>query len=431
MKRPFARKLLAVSLATATLGSLAACSSEAAPTAEGVTSVTVWNRATGDASVKLSEMIETFNGLQDDYNVETQTFPADGFNVKVLQAINADQAPNVVLSDGNPSQLGETVKTGKLIALDDLFGTGDYPLAASDIPQGMLKTGVFDGKTYGLPTEGGTYAVIYNKAQFEEAGITETPTTWAELADAAEKLTTDSRHGMYLPIGSDEWPVYTWQSMLWSAGGEFLSEDNTSVEFDSPEGVEALTTWTDMVESGVAYPSSVADSNQKDGWPAFNAGLVSMFIGQLTALSNAQEGLGDENVGVFTFPEISEPAANTGTNLSYIIDGTETEDAGSYAFLSWFLQPEQQAVWDITSNYLPTNVSTQSTETYAAYLEENPEVQVFIDQFAYANSRPSILNYTEISAALGAELEKAMLLQQSPEEALSNAAKAAQEALDN
>ncbi|WP_369373894.1 ABC transporter substrate-binding protein [Promicromonospora sp. Populi] len=423
-------------MAAATVAALAACSgnpgSDDATGGSGErTTITLWNRATSPAAEKLTELVERFNNSQDQYTVESQYIPADGFNVRVLQAINSNQAPNVVLSDGNPSQLGEAIETGEIVALDDLFGTGDYPLEATDIPEGMLATGIFDGTTYAVPTEGGNYAIIYNKQMFDEAGIDELPTTWAEVRAAAETLTTGGRYGIYLPIGSNEWPVYTWQSMLWSAGGEFLDEDNTEVRFDSPEGVEALTVWTDLVEDGYAYPSSAADSNQQTGFPAFNAGLFAMFIGQPRDVALTKEALGAENVGVFTFPEVSEPAANTGTNVSYIIDGTDEQEAGSYAFLSWFLQPEQQTEWDIAASYLPTNLGTAETEAFRAYLEANPDLQVFVDQLTYAKSRPSILNYAEVSAALGAELERAMLLQKSPADALQDAAALGQPALDD
>ncbi|MBK0296331.1 extracellular solute-binding protein, partial [Bacillus sp. S34] len=66
-----------------------------------------------------------------------------------------------------------------------------------------LATGKFEGKTYTLPTDIGDYAVVYNKQMFKEAGITDTPTTWAELQADAKKLTKGTtQYGMYLPIGT-------------------------------------------------------------------------------------------------------------------------------------------------------------------------------------------------------------------------------------
>lgn len=433
-KATLVRRGLAVgALVTAAL-TLAACTGGSVTgnsgSSDGKTTITMWNQATGDAATKLTELVDAFNASQDSYTVTSQFIAPEGFTARLVQGLNNDQAPNLVVSDSQPSALGEAIATDKIVQLDDKLGTGDYPINAEDIPAGMLASGVFDGKTYALPTDGGDYAIIYNKKMFADAGITEMPTTWDELAADAKKLTKDGKYGVYLPIGSNEWPVFTYQSMLWSAGGEFLNEDNTKVEFDSPEGVTALKTWTDMVKDGVAYPSTAADANQNQGWPAFNAGQFAMFIGGAYNLGPVQEALGADNVGVFTFPEIETPAMNTGTNVSYVIDGTDEQEAGSYAFLSWFMQPEQQSQWDIASGYLPTNLKTQDSDTWKAHVKENPLLEVFVDQLEYARSRPSISNYSEISAALGAELEKAMLLQKSPEDALRDAASAGQDVLD-
>lgn len=396
----------------------------------GKTTITMWNPATGAAAQKMNEMVDEFNQSQDKYTVQPQFIAATGFTARLVNALTNNQSPNFVMSDTSPSTLGESIATGKVVPLDDLLSTGDNPLDKSVIPEGMMAASTYDGKLYSLPTDGGDYAVIYNKKMFAEAGITKTPQTWAEVATAAKALTKDKQHGIYLPIGSNEWPVFTYQSMLWSSGGEFLNKGNTKVEFNSPEGVKALTTWTDMVRSGVAYPSSMADSNQNQGWPGFNAGKYAMFIGGAYNLQAVQDGIGKENVGVFTFPKIEKPAMNIGTNVSYILKGTDAQQAGSWAFLSWFINPEQQAHWDIASGYLPTNSKTVDSPTYKKYLDENPSVKVFVDELSYAGTRPSISNYAEISSALGKQLEKAMLGQITPEDALRLAAEDGQRILD-
>lgn len=45
-----------------------------------------------------------------------------------------------------------------------------------------------DGKVYGMPMNLEGWGYIYNKDLFEQAGITELPKTYTQLADAAQKL---------------------------------------------------------------------------------------------------------------------------------------------------------------------------------------------------------------------------------------------------
>jgi multiple sugar transport system substrate-binding protein len=141
------------------------------------------------------------------------------------------------------------------------------------------------------------------------------------------------------------------------------------------------------------------------------------------------KALGADNVGVAPLPKIDKPAMNLGSNNSYILKGTPAQEDGAWAFLQYWLTPKVQAKWDIATGLLPTNIETAKNATWKSFLAKNPRIKVFADELAYANSRPSIDAYGAISDALSAELEKAMLLKQSPEEALKNAETAATAAL--
>lgn len=396
----------------------------------GPTPILVWSGVTGEAEAKLAELVEQYNASQDEYVVETQySGTGDQLSAKLLNAVQNDQGPAMQLGDSTPQMLAQLIETGKVLPLDDLIDDPESEVSRDSFTEGMLATGTFDGTVYSLPTEAGDYALVYNKEMFDEAGL-DVPTTWDEVADAAEALTTDDRYGIYLPIGTGEWPVFTWQAMLWSAGGELLNEDSTEVAFDTPEGVTALKTWADLVDSGVAYPSSLQTDADGQGIASLQTGQVGMVITGAYNLGKLDEALGAENVGVATFPMIEEPAMNTGTNNSYILDGTDEEEAGAWDFLQYWLSPEVQAEWCIASGYLPTNVETAQTETFTSFVEEDPRMQVFVDELEYARARPSILEYSAISAALSTEIEKALLGRTTPEEAIETAAEKAQAALD-
>ena len=52
-----------------------------------------------------------------------------------------------------------------------------------------------DGELYGVPFHNSTPLLYYNVEHFKEAGLdpSKPPRTWAELADAAKKLTKGER----------------------------------------------------------------------------------------------------------------------------------------------------------------------------------------------------------------------------------------------
>ena len=86
---------------------------------------------------------------------------------------------------------------------------------------------------YGLPFDGETTGLFYRKDLFEAAGIAAPPTTWEELEAAAQALTTEGQYG-YIIFAPEA--AYYWYPYLWQNGGELLSEDGTTILFNSDAG---------------------------------------------------------------------------------------------------------------------------------------------------------------------------------------------------
>jgi multiple sugar transport system substrate-binding protein len=430
------RLAAALAMTAATAIALAGCSGgsvtgNANSSGAGAVPITFWYNYSGANAKTMLSLVDEFNSSQTKYKVTAQyATTSDQFDAKLLNALQNGTAPNMVLGDSTAQAVGQIVETGKIVQLDPLLDDPSSTIHKTNFTPGLLSTGTFDGKIYTLTVDAGDYAVIYNKKMFQDAGLTTTPTTWAELADYAKRLTKGTRqYGIYLPIGTGEWPVFTWQAMLWSAGGEFLDASNTNVKFNSPEGVQALTAWTDMVRNGSAYPQSLSTPSDKNGTGALTSGKVAMQINGAYNLNVLDQALGAENVGVFTLPPIKKKAMNLGATVSYILKGTKEQEQASWEFLQWWLKPSTQAKWDIKTGYLPTNSETAKDPDWKAFLEKNPRIATFADQMPYAQARPSIVKYAQVSDALSQEINKAMLLQKSPSDALEAASKNAQAAL--
>lgn len=397
----------------------------------GRTTIVVWAGSTGATEPLKKQLIDDFNASQDKYRIDLEVQPASTeAHAKLINAIKNKQGPNLVLDDGQPQSLGQVIGTGSVVPLDSYLGGAGSTLKKTDFTKGMLDTGTFDGKVYSLPTQGGDYALIYNKAMFKAAGIAKPPTTWAELERDAAKLTHGTaQYGMYLPIGTGETGPFYWESMLWSAGGELMNADNTKVEFNSPAGVKALTAWTEMVKHGTAYPSSLQTPSDNGNTVAMTSKKVAMAINGAYNLGVLDEALGKDDVGVAPLPALGRPAMNLGSNNSYILKGTSAQQNGAWSFLQYWLTPKVQAKWDIANGFLPTNTRTAGDSAWTKYLDQNPRIKVFADELGYAKSRPSIEAYAGISAALSVELEKALLQDETPAEALKRAEAGATAAL--
>jgi multiple sugar transport system substrate-binding protein len=196
-------------------------------------------------------------GFQDKYpNISFQVdyLPSYGtLNEKLTTAFAAGQPPDVFQigvgwfeAFASKNQLLDMAQCG--FTKDDL----------SDYYQGSLDAAMWDNKLYGIPYVMDMRLLVYRKDMFQEAGLdpNKPPTTWDELREYAIKLTKRDASGKLQRAGLDviqvglqgsETPRQHWYRFLWQAGGELFNKDLTAAAFNSPEGIEGLQFWVDLI----------------------------------------------------------------------------------------------------------------------------------------------------------------------------------------
>ena len=397
--------------------------SAAAHASGSVTKLTIWEGDTGTAATALKVQVAGYNSTFRTCHATTDFIAATGheFTPKLLTALSSGSGPNLVLSYSEPQDMAEVAATGDVIALNSYMAKDGRP--GSYFYPAMMKASTFSGKVYSFPTDGGDYAILYNKEIFKEAGITATPTTWAQVAADSAKITSKLKgiYGFYVPFGVNEWTVWTFESMLWSEGGHFLNNHGTKALFGSPAGVAGLNVWVNLLKKHLAYPSSLANSSQNSGYPGFQDGKVAMYIDGSYRMGIDDTALGKANVGVFQFPKTKEYAMNTGTNQSFMLKGTPAQEACEWDYLKYMTEPSVQAKWDVATGFIPTVRAVAQTPTYKAFVAKDPRLNVFVHELQYAHTRPSIQNYAQISAELGKQIEAALMQQETAKAALSAA----------
>lgn len=104
------------------------------------------------------------------------------------------------------------------------------------------------GHIYCIPQNTFTLALMYNRDWFDEAGLAY-PTndwTWDDLKANAKALSefTGLPNGIFL-----ETPVIYWLPLLYQAGGT-LTDSNGYWTFNSPQGIESIQFYTDLMQWG-------------------------------------------------------------------------------------------------------------------------------------------------------------------------------------
>ena len=126
---------------------------------------------------KWAALAEEYHAQNPNVTIEVESYDNDYWTV-LKTRLNAGEYPDIFVT--TPFQ--DTV-TYQEYCLDL---TGEPFL--DDLSEAGTAGAVLDGKVLGVNLYTQAYGIVYNKAMFAEAGITETPKTLSELEDACQKL---------------------------------------------------------------------------------------------------------------------------------------------------------------------------------------------------------------------------------------------------
>ena len=125
----------------------------------------------------------------------------------------------------------------------------------------MHANAIVDGELYAIPYQNSTPLLYYNKEHFKEAGLDpeKPPQTWAELVDAAKKLTKADRMGFGLPEGYD-YMGWIMEALSMSNGGRYFNEEyGGEVYYDTPSMLGAAQFVEDLVFKHKVMPQGVVE----------------------------------------------------------------------------------------------------------------------------------------------------------------------------
>lgn len=323
---------------------------------------------------------------------------------KVLTAVIGNVAPDILWF--SPTATGKFVDLGAIVPLDRWFieSTNVQELEPA-LRDGMLES----QHIWSVPMATNNIGIFYRPSLFKAAGIATIPTSWKALLRTAQRLTTDmdgdgqtDRYGMLLPLGKDEWTVFTWLPFLYSAGGD--PSYNQRPNLSTKEARHALQFWTELMHTGSALLSQPERGFELDD---FLAGRVAMQLtGPWTLEQLEASGV---DYSVMPIPADQQAATVVGGEHLYVMKSNEAREAAALEFLEFALSETFQTEWAIGTGYLPVNVKSRQSAAYQRYIQSRPVLNVFLNQMKVARSRPTFSGYPRLSNALGRAIEQSLL----------------------
>jgi multiple sugar transport system substrate-binding protein len=286
-------------------------------------------------------------------------------------------------------------------------------------------------KTIGFPAVVDNLSLIYNKTVFDNAGVAY-PTndwTWDDFRAAAKKLTDEasSTYGYAYSVSGSEETTWQFWPHLWQNGGEILADDDSTAEFDSAAGVDALTLLRDMAIDDKSVYLDQTDTKFGQLFASDKIGMITSGPWQLYDLGVAKTQYGvtylpgtDDNHETVSGPDIWALFDHKDKNREY----------WAYEFTEWLTSAEQDLKWNVAYGNLPLRTSEIETPEFQAQVSALPGLEVMADNAVNAvHARPTISGYVAVSEAVGKAISQVLQGEGTPEEALKSAADEADAAL--
>ena len=347
----------AVAGAAAAALAIAGCSSGSSSSAAGTTgstsntssapsTLTVW-RMGGSVPSQVTWM----NGVVADFHKDFPQYAKTQVKVVWVPWGNRTQDWNNALSSGKNipdiTELGNTdtpteAASGILAPLTTDLSSWS---GTKGLVSGMLANDTQNGTTYAVPWFGGVRGVWYRTDQFTKAGITSTPTTWAELAADAAKL-------QKAYPGTNGFDAVTnntnaFASFVWGAGGQIATQTGSqwTADLTSPQTEAAIKYYVGLYTTDKVSPAKYLGETElgvagaTSGGPNedFGLGKLDMYVDGPWAKATLPKNSVD-TANISSFPIPSENGPNPAPVLS-----------GGSDLAVFKTSPNQQAAWDLIS----------------------------------------------------------------------------------
>ncbi|MFD1661235.1 extracellular solute-binding protein [Streptomyces caeni] len=411
MRRGIAATALVASVALAAT----ACggSDSGSDKSDGPVTITWWDtsNATNEAPT-YQALVKDFEKANPKIKVKYVNVPFDQAQNKFDTAAGSKGAPDVLRSE-----VGWTpafAKKGYFLPLDGTAALADQ----GKFQPSLIKQAQYEGKTYGVPIVTDTLALVYNKALFKQAGITEAPKSWDELkSDAA---TIKDKTGVDGYWGSTQ--AYYAQCFLYGEGTDTVDVAAKKITVGSAAAKKGYGTWLGLFSGKGLHKADTTADAYAHIQDAFVNGKVAAIIQGPWEITNFYKGTAFKdkaNLGIATVPAGSSGKAGAptgGHNLSVYAGSDKAHQDAALKFVNFMTSAKSQETIALKNSTLPTR-----DDAYSAQVKADPGIAGYQGVLAAAQPRPALPEYSSLWGPLDTELPKIAGGKESLDKGLSNA----------
>ncbi|MFB8266694.1 ABC transporter substrate-binding protein [Streptomyces sp. NPDC055955] len=331
--------------------------------------------------------------------VKLEVVPWSDLLTRILTATTSGEGPDV-LNIGN-TWSSSLQATGALLPWDqknfDKVGGRDRFVESA-----LGSTGAPGKDPAAVPLYSMAYALYYNKAMFQEAGITEPPKTWDELTADGAKISKGGKWGLGAEGSNLSNNIHQVFVLAKQHGGDFFTADGKA-DFTNDAAVAAVKQYVDMMATDKIIAPGNAEYAKNQSLSDFSKGKTAMVLWQAAATTFKSQGMKDDEWGVAPVPvQSGQPGPGKATNSMVaginlaVFKNTKNID-GSLKFVKFMTSDAEQKLLCKTYGSIPPVKAAQSDPAF-----DRPELKVLRDTLATsATALPQVSNESQFETSVG------------------------------
>lgn len=226
----------------------------AAPSGTAKTKI-VWYNVPGNHNsyqITIDSLMDEFKKRFPDVDLDIQ-YSNSSFD-KALIAL-AGGAPPDILTVSHRNAVG-AIQDGLFAPVDlSVFGANSLADLEKQFIPGTLRTMVYNGQLYYMPSEVSVIALYFNKDMLETSGYSKPPATWEDMIAVGRKIRNRDANGEYTRVimgNPDTWigSDFLWPTVMRQNGVDWVDSQGRA-NFLHPKAVEALTIYNTLFTAGI------------------------------------------------------------------------------------------------------------------------------------------------------------------------------------
>lgn len=366
-----------------------------------------------------NDLIAQFEAENPDITVRWVDVPWGDMQSKILTAVSAGTAPDVV--NLNPDFASQLASRNVWLSLDDQVPP---EVQATYLPN-IWQASSLNGTSFGLPWYLTTRVTLYNQDILAAAGVSAPPSTYEELAIFAQQVReATGKYAFFISFVPED-AADVLQSFVQM--GVPLVDEAGNAAFNTPAGEAVFQYWTDLYQQGL-LPQEVLTQGHRRAVELYQSGETALLAAGAEFLRTIETNAPGIAAATAAAPQISGSTGKKNVAVMNLVIPQSTDiPEAALKFALYVTNDENQLAFAKAANVLPSTVAALEDSYFSnPAAADNPVAIAHGVSAAQMSSAevliPAMEDVKTLQKAIYENLQASMLGQKTVQQAIADAA---------